>query len=495
MDEPTGWWRGKSTPAKVETYTRWSFHFFAAIEIVTFGLPAFGNIPRGLSWTLFLLICGHAVLCAVTASRSLDWTRGTREQPRRMLFAVAAGTAAVAVTSLVLSGTDWRPATADEVRVAFTLFVGVTGCGTGTLALGTRDRRRMVSAVVGAALGAGLVSFPLGFPGPAALITAVAVLLTAGFFTFTAAFSVWLLNAVYELDAARETRARLAVAEERLRFGRDLHDVMGRNLAVIALKSELAVQLARRGLPQAVDQMTEVQRIARESQREVRAVVRGYREADLKAELAGAQGVLTAAGIDCTVTGAATVLPAPVQSALGWVVREATTNVLRHGDARYCAVSLRVAARRVTLTVENDGAPAVEPARTPPDRAARPAGGSGLVGLRERLAEVDGVLRTGASGGRFLLTAEVPLPPDPHEGPAPAGRPTDRPAADTGAAGGTEPGGRDCAPAAVRADAHRDEPDDDERGGAVDGDGGARGGAFGDGGDGGPRPGRTGRER
>ena len=55
---------------------------------------------------------------------------------------------------------------------------------------------------------------------------------------------MWLLKAVLELDAARETRTRLAVAEERLRFGRDLHDVMGRNLAVIALKSELAVQLA-----------------------------------------------------------------------------------------------------------------------------------------------------------------------------------------------------------------------------------------------------------
>lgn len=102
----------------------------------------------------------------------------------------------------------------------------------------------------------------------------------------TSAFSVWLLNAVYELDEARETRARLAVAEERLRFGRDLHDVMGRNLAVVALKSELAVQLARRGRPEALEQMVEVQRIARETQREVREVVRGYREADLRTELA-----------------------------------------------------------------------------------------------------------------------------------------------------------------------------------------------------------------
>lgn len=226
------------------------------------------------------------------------------------------------------------------------------------------------------------------------------VLIAAGFLAFTSVFSVWLLNAVYELDAARETRARLAVAEERLRFGRDLHDVMGRNLAVIALKSELAVQLARRGREEAVDQMTEVQRIAQETQREVRDVVRGYREADLGIELAGARGVLIAAGIDCEVTGEPGALPAEVQSALGWVVREATTNVLRHGDAKRCVVAVRAEAGRVVLTVENDGVL----------KSSGGAGGSGLAGLRERLAAVSGTLEAGpVREGVFRLVAEVPV--------------------------------------------------------------------------------------
>ncbi|MGC3002813.1 sensor histidine kinase, partial [Streptomyces sp. G35A] len=272
-----------------------------------------------------------------------------------------------------------------------------------------RGRRRVSASVAGFAAGAGAVSLALGLPAPAALVIALVVLVGGGFFAFTSVFSVWLLNAVYELDEARETRARLAVAEERLRFGRDLHDVMGRNLAVIALKSELAVQLAQRERPEAVTQMVEVQRLAHEAQREVREVVRGYREADLGSELAGAQGVLAAAGIDCTVTGSATGLPAPVQSALGWVVREAATNVLRHGDARRCAVGLTALEGRVVLTVENDGVP--------------PAGGrgrgAGLVGLRERLAEIGGTLRAGPAGdGRFLLTAEVPLPSHPGEAPS-----------------------------------------------------------------------------
>ncbi|MFF3612289.1 sensor histidine kinase [Streptomyces sp. NPDC002580] len=410
MTGPAGWWRGKNTPAKVETYTRWSFHFFTVLEAVAIGLPVFGQVSPARSWSLFLLVCAHSVLCGVAASRALDWARGTREQPRRTLLTLVVGTAVIAVLGVVLSGSPWRPVDDGEFLVASSLFVGVTSFGTGTLALGTRDKRRMAYAVLGAAVGGGAVSLPLGFSGPAALITAVLILLTAGFLTFTAAFSVWLLNAVFELDEARETRARLAVAEERLRFGRDLHDVMGRNLAVIALKSELAVQLARRGRSEAVDQMTEVQRIARESQREVREVVRGYRDADLTTELAGAQGVLTAAGIECAITGTATGLPAPVQSALGWVVREATTNVLRHGDPGRCALSLRVNGERVTLTVENDGVPDGAGQTLSPAGGSGQGRGSGLAGLRERLGEVDGVLRAGASGGVFRLTAEIPLP-------------------------------------------------------------------------------------
>ncbi|MEU8029170.1 histidine kinase [Streptomyces sp. NPDC049099] len=233
------------------------------------------------------------------------------------------------------------------------------------------------------------------------LVATVATIVFQAVFALLAGrCGAWTLSVLWEGERAREVEARLAVAEERLRFGRDLHDVLGRNLSVISLKSELAVQLARRGRPEAVEQMIEVQRIAQESQREVRAVVRGYREADLGAELTGAQGVLTAAGIDCEVSAETAGLPAEVQSALGWVVREATTNVLRHGDAGRCTLCLRVLEGRVVLTVENDGLPG-----TP-----HGGGGSGLAGLRERLAVVGGTLKAGAvPEARFRLVAEVPL--------------------------------------------------------------------------------------
>ncbi|MEU3514101.1 histidine kinase [Streptomyces sp. NPDC006654] len=416
-----GWWRGKTTPAKVETYTRWSFHFFALIEVTTIGLPAFGKAgPAPWGW-LTALVVAHAALCALTASRALDWTRGLRERPVRLLWLLGAASYAVAVTALVLR----EHGGPDQVHgAAASVFVGVLAFGAGTLALGARDRRRVAAVVAGFACGAGAVSVPLGMPGLAAPVMGCVVLVSGGFLAAASIFSVWLLNAVYELDEARETRARLAVAEERLRFGRDLHDVLGRNLAVIALKSELAVQLARRERPEAVEQMVEVQRIAQESQREVRAVVRGYRDADLGAELTGAQGVLSAAGISCEVTGDTTGLPAEVQSALGWVVREATTNVLRHGDAGRCAVGVRIREGAVVLTVENDGA-----------APARAGGGGNAAGSKSGVAGAGGSPdRTGAAG---TVVREAGLPAGPGVGSAvPVGTATGPGASAAEAAGG-----------------------------------------------------------
>ncbi|MFF5309889.1 sensor histidine kinase [Streptomyces massasporeus] len=412
MRTPGRWWRHKTTPEKVESYTRWSFHFFAVMEFFSVGVTSVAPLGPRLGGAAMLVVAVHAGLCFVTVSRAIDWTRGRRPQPTGLMWTLAAVTAAIAAAAIGLA--ELGPDREAVDTAAGGVFGVILIFGPGIIALGVRSRRRAFGIAGGFAAGTWLVAFALGASALTAFFTSLIVLIGGMFIAFTAVFSVWLLNSVFELDEARETRARLAVAEERLRFGRDLHDVMGRNLAVIALKSELAVQLAQRGRPEAVDQMVEVQRLAHESQREVREVVRGYREADLGSELAGAQGVLAAAGIDCTVGGAtAAVLPAAVQSALGWVVREAATNVLRHGDARRCAVRLQVLEGRVVLSVENDG---VSEAGTEPGNG---PSGSGLAGLRERLAEIDGALEAGPAGhGLFRLTAEIPLPSQP--GPADA---------------------------------------------------------------------------
>lgn len=419
MRGPGAWWRGKSTPAKVETYTRWSFHSFPLIEVGGFGVPLFGQVPtRHASW-FFVLLCAHGALSSFTVSRALDGVRGSRAQPIRLLWALGVLTALVGCVAMLLA----RSANLDdEARTALGgVFGGVLIFGIGTLALGVHSRRRLLALIMVFAAGGGASALAVGADVVSALAALVAVLFGTTIISFTSYFSAWLLKAVYELEDARETRARLAVAEERLRFGRDLHDVIGRNLAVIALKSELAVQLARRERPEAVEQMIEVQRIAHESQREVREVVRGYREADLGVELSGAQGVLAAAGIDCSVDGADTAgLPGEVQSALAWVVREATTNVLRHGNADQCAVVLRVREGQVVLTVENDGIRAGGGEEAGAGRSvgsgagtgtgAGTGSGSGLAGLRERLAVVDGTLEAGpVDGEAFRVVARVPL--------------------------------------------------------------------------------------
>ncbi|MEU7720492.1 sensor histidine kinase [Streptomyces tibetensis] len=403
MRMPGRWWRHKSTPEKVETYTRWSFHFFAVMEFFSVGLTSVAPLGARLGGAALLVVAVHAALSFVTVSRAIDFTRGRRPQPTGLMWTLGAVTAVIATVALALA--EHGPHREGVDSAAGSVFGVILIFGPGIIALGVRSRRRAFGISGGFAAGACVVALALGAPALTALFTALIVLVGGLFIAFTAVFSVWLLNAVYELDEARETRARLAVAEERLRFGRDLHDVMGRNLAVIALKSELAVQLAQRGRPEAVPQMVEVQRLAQESQREVREVVRGYREADLGSELAGAQGVLAAAGIDCTIAGVpAAGLPPAVQSALGWVVREAATNVLRHGDARRCEIRLQVLEGRVVLTVENDGV-----SEAGAGSGSGPAG-SGLAGLRERLVKLDGTLEAGAvERGRFRLTAEIPL--------------------------------------------------------------------------------------
>ena len=205
------------------------------------------------------------------------------------------------------------------------------------------------------------------------------------------------LETTRELERARETDARLAVAEERLRFSRDLHDVFGRTLSAVALKAELGAAQAERGRPEAAATMREVQAIAIAAQQEVRDVVRGYREADLAAEIAGARALLEAAGVAVTtVVDGADTLPGPVARAFAWTVREATTNVLRHADASHVRLAVHGGADGGRLEVTND--------RPHPPSDAE---GSGLAGLTERLREVGGTLAVQRTDAAYTVIATV----------------------------------------------------------------------------------------
>ncbi|MEV6568023.1 sensor histidine kinase [Streptomyces kronopolitis] len=410
----------------VDAYFRWTLCAFPWLSVLGGVAPLLssteeGALPAALAGTAVGLNILQAGLAVPLLHHALDGYLGRGAPPRRLLLVsgVLTLTAEAALLALVsvkgLRGEDAPGGAALAFGAALTPFL-MAHC------LMVSKRAYLVALAGGTALSAGLLAALTGSGLLPVVLTVL--LLSAGLWSFVLARPTgWLLAVFRKLESARETATRLAVAEERLRFGRDLHDVMGRNLAVIALKSELAVRLARRGQPAAVAQMVEVQRIAQESQREVREVVRGYRRAELQTELAGARGVLRAAGVDCRIEGGeGTPLPPEVESALGWVVREGTTNVLRHAaEARRCVLRMLSDPDRsvLVLTMENNGV------TWTPDAAAPPAG-SGLKGLRERLAPLGGTLTAGpAPDGCFRLTVELPLGAVPaeragHGSPGPA---------------------------------------------------------------------------
>jgi two-component system sensor histidine kinase DesK len=210
----------------------------------------------------------------------------------------------------------------------------------------------------------------------------------------------YLVSVNSELLEAREELARSAVAEERVRFARDLHDLLGHSLSLIALKSELAGRLAERDPARARAEMADVETAARRALAEVREAVSGYRQIGTSLALAEARAALSAAGTTLRVPAAVPVLPGPVDAVLGWVVREATTNVLRHSGAHTVTVEFGGTDREVTLTVTDDG--------RGPQGDSR---GDGLAGLEERLGALGGRLEHGAApGGGFRVTARVPVP-------------------------------------------------------------------------------------
>ncbi|GAA0429993.1 hypothetical protein Aca07nite_38590 [Actinoplanes capillaceus] len=222
--------------------------------------------------------------------------------------------------------------------------------------------------------------------------TAITALCTASVFA-----QIWICVVAERLDRARHIERTTAVTGERRRFAAELHDIQGHNLQVIALKSELAERLAVTDPARAAEQMREVQELARQALGDTRELVRGYRSVSLDTEIANAARVLGAAGIRSSISlppdppG----LPPAVENLFGLVVRECTTNVLRHSTAARCEITLTGDG---ALRFVNDN---------PFDGPDGPAGG--LAGLRDRLTAAGGSLRFRRTDGEFTVTAALPV--------------------------------------------------------------------------------------
>lgn len=205
---------------------------------------------------------------------------------------------------------------------------------------------------------------------------------------------------VSRLHSSRTLAAELAVAQERLRFASDLHDIQGHHLEAIAIKSELIARLAGRDARRAAVEAQEVASIARSALADTREVVSGYRSISFSRELNNAIAVLRAADITTRWEGDLQRVPPEARSLFGRMLREGTTNILRHSRAQHCIVVLCVEPDTVTLTVRNDGVV------DPPD-AADP--GTGIKGLEERFARHRGTVQARCADGWFELMGRVPI--------------------------------------------------------------------------------------
>ncbi|MGW6441615.1 sensor histidine kinase [Lentzea sp. NPDC055074] len=218
--------------------------------------------------------------------------------------------------------------------------------------------------------------------------TAVIVVTLAFMFANDAFYRV-----LAELDEAREHEAELAVARERIRFASELHDIQGHTLHVVKLKTALAGKLVRRDADRAEEELREIQALVGDTIRQTKELAYAQRRLNLAGELENAKNLFEAAGIRVRIVRSAPV-DLDAGELLGQVLRETTTNILRHAQAEQVRITLAESG----ITIVNDGASGDE---DPPRLR-------GLSTLRDRLAGAGGELTVAQVDGEFTTAAAFP---------------------------------------------------------------------------------------
>lgn len=310
---------------------------------------------RGTVGGVALLVFAAAYVVAVRGLAPVF--RSDHPEPTSRITATIAVMVACAVLSVVALGADGLATMPYLAVVGPILF-----------------RRAAVAWVIGCAAAAEMMTW--AFTGSWSQNLGVAT------GTLSAGLSVWgfalLMQRQRDQLRARDAEARLAVVEERGRFARDLHDILGHSLTVITIKAELAGRMLELDAARARSEVADVERLAREALVDVRRAVEGYREISLAGELARARDALRSAGIDAHLPNAVDESPRDLEELFAWTVREGVTNVLRHSGARTCTITVTSA----SITVADDGHGADVGRRS----------GNGMRGLRERAAQSGVVL-------------------------------------------------------------------------------------------------------
>ena len=299
---------------------------------------------------------------------------------------------ALCLAIMIVGGLNWVGA------------IYIAGAGAGRLAQSPRAAVAGAACCAAGGVGVGLYH---GINYGSSLELSLGPILAA-FFAYAAARRI---EVVEKLRETRAELARMAVADERLRIARDLHDLLGHSLSLITLKAELAGRVIGTDPDRAAREITDLEAVARRSLGEVRAAVTSYRQPTLATELAEARQMLAAAGMDCEIRAPAHVEVAPeAEALLAWTVREGATNVVRHSGARRVTITITATPDEVTAEVADDG---VGPAWDPGSDSGPPSAGehgSGLTGLTERARQAGAQISAGEGhGGKgFRLLVRVP---------------------------------------------------------------------------------------
>jgi two-component system sensor histidine kinase DesK len=358
----------------------------AWLGMLFFGLVSTAASPRGLGPHPEVVVGAEVAFALVYA---WYWTRVIYREDSWRGVAVAVGGMLAINLTLIFTIVD-RAAT---LGLSYNFIYVVV-----VLAFGLPWRTGAIACLFVAALASGVnLLFAPHDPGSAAGVALLVLLIGLGMVSVRQ-----MLTTIAALNTAREEMARLAVSEERLRFSRDLHDLLGHSLSVIVLKSEVVRGLLERDPGQAAAAVEDIERVAREALRDVREAVAGYRKTSLAGELAGAREMLESAGISVRWNENAGDLPDEADSVLAWAVREGATNVLRHSRAREWMIKLERRNGSAVLEMVDDGLG---------DTAG--AGGelgNGLRGLGERVAAVGGEMKAQPIKGHgFRLAVRVPV--------------------------------------------------------------------------------------
>ncbi|MGW5731598.1 MULTISPECIES: sensor histidine kinase [Streptomyces] len=196
------------------------------------------------------------------------------------------------------------------------------------------------------------------------------------------------------IEQARERDAELAVIRERIRFAGDLHDIQGHTLHVVKLKVTLAEKLLHSDIARVQEELREVHALVSDTITQTKELAYAQRRLNLSVELENAKNLFEAAGIAVRVQREADV-DQSVDGLLGQVLRETTTNILRHADATRVRITLSASG----LSIVNDGAP-----QGPAPQL------RGLAALKERVGEHGGELTVEQKEGRFVTAAVFPRP-------------------------------------------------------------------------------------